>query len=50
MLAMNKVFLILALGFMSLSLNAQSQVENILRDAKAYNKAYLDNDFETFTE
>ena len=50
MLKMNKIFLLLALGFISFSLNAQSQVENMLNDAKAYNKAYLDNDFETYTK
>ena len=47
---MNKIFLLFALVLISFNSNAQSQVENILRDAKAYNKAYLDNDFETFTE
>ena len=34
---------------MTISLNAQSQVENMLKDAESYNKAYLDKDFETFT-
>ena len=46
----NKLFALLLLSFLSINLHAQSQVENMLRDAKSYNKAYLDNDFETFTE
>ena len=47
---MNKIFLLIAVSFMSINLNAQSQVENIFKDARAYNEAYLNNDFETFTE
>lgn len=35
---------------MNVSLNAQSQVENMLRDAESFNKAYLDKDFEMFTK
>ena len=46
----NRLLAILILGFMSLHLNAQSQVENMLRDANTYNQAYLDKDFETFTK
>jgi hypothetical protein len=34
----------------SFNLSAQSQVENIMRDANTYNKAYLDKDFETYTQ
>ena len=45
----NKCFTFLFFVLVSFSLNAQSQVENMLRDAKTYNKAYLDNDFKTFT-
>lgn len=49
---MHKLFLFVGLCFfisMS-SLSAQSQVENMLRDVKTFNKAYLDNDFEKFTQ
>jgi len=45
----NKLFAFLLLGFITINLNAQSQVENMLRDVESYNKAYLDKDFETFT-
>jgi len=47
---MNRIFLLIAIGFIAFDLTAQTQVENILRDAKTYNKAYLDNDFDTFTK
>lgn len=37
-------------GILSLHVHAQSQVENMIRDAKKYNAAYLANDFELFTD
>jgi hypothetical protein len=46
---MVKFFTILIFGLITINLSAQTQVENLLRDAKSYNKAYLDRDFETFT-
>lgn len=46
----NKLFTILFIGLMTMNLSAQTQVENLLRDAKTYNKAYLDRDFEKFTD
>lgn len=46
----NKIYALLVFSFLTLSLHAQSQVENMLRDAKSFNKAYLDKDFETFTK
>ena len=36
-------------GLTMMNINAQSQVETMLRDAKTYNKAFLDNDFELYT-
>ena len=42
----NKLFAFLILGFLTINLNAQSQVENMIRDVKSFNKAFLDNDFE----
>jgi len=45
----NKFFTILFFVLVTFSLNAQSQVENMLRDAKTCNKAYLNKDFKTFT-
>ena len=44
----NKFFALLFFVLFTFSLNAQSQVENIISDAKSYNKAYLDNDFKVF--
>ena len=34
----------------TVGISAQSQVENILRDAKSFNDAYLAKDFETYVE
>jgi len=45
----NKIFALLIMSFMTICLNAQSQVENMLRDVKSFNEAYLDKDFEKFT-
>lgn len=45
----NKYFAILFFAFVTFGINAQSQVENMLRDAKSYNEAYLEKDFKTFT-
>ena len=46
---MNKLFALLFFISMTMSINAQSQVENMIRDAKSYNNAYLNKDFKTFT-
>ena len=35
---------------LSSSLSAQSQVETMLRDAKSFNEAYLNNDFKTYVK
>lgn len=44
---MNKVLTLLLLVIGSITASAQTQVENVLRDAAKYNAAYLDKDFET---
>lgn len=46
----NKLLTLLLVSFITFGLNAQSQVENMLRDAKSYNKAYLDKDFKKFVD
>jgi len=45
----NNLCILLLLGMFTFQLSAQSQVESMLRDAKVYNKAYLDKDFAKFS-
>ena len=47
---MNKITLLLMFAFVSFSVHAQTQVENILRDAKLFNKANLELDFNTVVD
>lgn len=46
---MKKIFILFALVSIAINLNGQSQVENLFRDAKEFNQAYLENDFDKFT-
>jgi len=47
---MKSILSIVFMTLLSLSVNAQSQVELLLQDAKKFNKAFLEADFETYID
>lgn len=47
---MKSIFSILFITFVSISINAQSQVELLLKDAKEYNAAFLKGDFNKYVD
>ena len=47
---MKRIFSILFIAFVSMSISAQSQVELLLQDAKEFNAAFLKGDFDTYVD
>ena len=47
---MKRIFSILFMTFISVSIYAQSQVELLLRDAKEFNAAFLKGDFDAYVD
>lgn len=46
----NKVFSFIALSLLTINIHAQSQVETMLADAKKFNAAYIEMDFDKYID
>jgi len=46
---MNKILTIILFTVLSFSINAQTNTDNLVKDAKEYNQAFLNGDFDKFT-